>query len=84
MQHISFETKIENGYIKIPEYYQELDNQSVFVEITTDDIKEKPDREKLMEEFLQKYSGWLHYSDIPPDIDAKKIREMRLKERYGI
>ncbi len=84
MQQISFETTVKDGYIKVPEKYSDLNNENVVVEITSNSIKEKPDREKIIEEFLRKYTGMLKNTNIPPDITIKKIREMRLKEKYGI
>lgn len=84
MQQISFETIVKDGYIKVPEKYSDLNNENVVVEITSNSIKEKPDREKIVEEFLRKYTGMLKDTKIPPDITLKEIREMRLKEKYGI
>jgi hypothetical protein len=39
---------------------------------------------KNAEEFIRKFSGILKNTKIPPDITIKEIREMRLKEKYGI
>jgi aspartate carbamoyltransferase regulatory subunit len=84
MHHVSFKTVVKDGYIKLPERYSQLNNENVVVEITGNSSKKKSDKVKLVEEFLRKYTGMLKNSNIPPDITIKEIREMRLKEKYGI
>jgi hypothetical protein len=86
MRQISFKTTVKNGHIKIPEGYAGLDNKEVLVEILDEDItdEEKEDRVKNAKEFIRKCSGILKNTKIPPDITIKEIREMRLKEKYGI
>lgn len=86
MQRIRFEATIKNGNIKIPEKYSNLDNKKVVVDILDEEItdEEKEDRVKNTEEFIRKCTGILKNTNIPPDITMKEIREMRLKEKYGI
>lgn len=86
MQHVNFEATIKNGYIKIPERYSNLNDKKVVVDILDKDItaEEKEDRIKNAKEFIRKCSGILKNTNIPPDITIKEIREMRLKEKYGI
>jgi hypothetical protein len=86
MQHVNFEATIKNGYIKIPERYSNLNDKKVVVDILEKDItaEEKEDRIKNAMEFIRKCSGILKNTNIPPDITSKEIREMRLKEKYGI
>jgi len=86
MQHISFEATIRNGYIQIPERYSNLENKKVVVDILDEEIsdEEKKERVKNAEEFIKKCTGILKNTNIPPDITIKEIREMRLKEKYGI
>jgi hypothetical protein len=86
MQHINFEATIKNGYIKIPEKYSNLNDKKVVVDILDKDItaEEKEDRVKHAKEFIRKCSGILKNTNIPPDITIKQIREMRLKEKYGV
>jgi hypothetical protein len=83
MENISFDATIKGGYIKIPKKYSSLNNRRVSVEISSS-IKEEPDKEKIVEEFLRKYTGMLKNTGLPPDITTKQIREMRLKEKYGV
>ncbi|MGD2085100.1 MAG: hypothetical protein PVH61_02855 [Candidatus Aminicenantes bacterium] len=86
MQQISFKATVKDGHIKIPEGYSDLNNKEVLVEILDKDItaEEKEERVKNAKEFIRKCTGILKNTNIPPDITMKKIREMRLKEKYGI
>jgi hypothetical protein len=86
MQQISFKATVKDGHIKIPEGYSDLNNKEVLVEILDRDItaEEKEDRVKNAEEFIRKCTGILKNTNIPSDITMKEIREMRLKEKYGI
>ena len=83
MKSISFDTTIKGGYIRIPKKYSNLNNKRVSVEISSS-IKEESDKEKIVIEFLRKYTGMLKNTGLPPDITTKQIREMRLKEKYGL
>lgn len=90
MQEIQFETTVKDGYIKIPEKYSTLNNKKVVVDILNKEIgneeegKEKEDRVKNMKEFLRECTGILEHTQIPSDITMEEIRDMRLKEKYGI
>jgi hypothetical protein len=86
MQQISFQTVVKDGYIKLPKKYSRLNDQKVVVEILNKYTKEKPktDRKEKLGKFLDKYTGMLKNTGISSDIDIKKIKEMRLKEKYGI
>ena len=86
MQHPSFETVIKNGYIKVPQQYSEFYNKKVVVEILkkVNPTQKKTERVKNVKEFLLECSGILKNSPIPPDITMKQIKEMRLKEKYGL
>lgn len=86
MQQISFKATVKDGHIKIPEEYPGLNNKEVLVEILDKNIsnEEKENRVKNAKEFIRKCSGILKNTKIPPDITIKEIREMRLKEKYGI
>ena len=83
MKSISFDATIKGGYIKIPHKYFNLNNKRVSVEISGS-IEEETGKEKIVEEFLRKYTGMLKNTGLPPDITAKQVREMRLKEKYGV
>ena len=86
MQQISFKAMVKDGHIKIPEGYSGLNNKEVLVEILDKEItdEEKEDRVKKAKEYLRKCTGILKNTNIPPDITIKEIREMRLKEKYGL
>lgn len=88
MQHVNFEAVVKDGYIKIPERYSSLNNKKVMVDISNKDIRneeeEKKDRVKKVKEFLRKCTGILKHTQISPDITIKEIKEMRLKEKYGL
>ncbi len=86
MQHPSFETVIKNGYIKVPEKYSDFYNKKVVVKILkkVNPTQKKAERVKNVKEFLLECSGILKNSSIPPDITMKQIKEMRLKEKYGL
>ncbi len=83
MNNISFDATIKSGYIKIPKKYFNLNNKRVSVVISSS-TKEEPDKEKIVEEFLRKYTGIISNAGLPPDITAKQVREMRLKDKYGL
>ena len=86
MQDIHFETTVKNGYIKIPERFSGLNNKKVVVDISNKDtgFEEKEERVKKVKEFFRKCSGILKHPRIPSDITIKDIKDMRLKEKYGI
>ena len=86
MQHPSFETVIKNGYIKVPEKYSDLYNKKVVVEILkkVNPTQKKSERVKNVKKFLMECSGILKNSPIPNDINIKQVKEMRLKEKYGL
>ena len=89
MNHINFESTLNNGYIKVPEKYYRMNNRRVIVNIIDDDgfLNEKVDqteREKNMKDFLHACTGILESKGISPDITMKDIREMRLNDTYDI
>ena len=86
MQEIHFEAKVEDGYIKIPEKYADLNNKTVKVGIIGTDPESKAVEERIqnMKNFLEACSGMLKETGVPSDISSKDIKDMRLKDKYGI
>ncbi len=86
MQEIHFEATVKNGHIKIPERYSRLNNKKVIVDVFNKDTasEDKEDRVKHVKNFLLNCSGILETSPFPTDVTAKKIREMRLNDKYGL
>lgn len=85
MQEIQFEATVRNGHIKIPARFSRLNNRKVMVEIVDEKkLENKEERVKKAKEYLRKYSGILEHTGISPDISMKEIKDMRLKEKYGL
>jgi predicted Zn-dependent protease with MMP-like domain len=84
MQHVNFETVVKEGYIKIPEQYNGLNNKKVLVEIYDKEPEDTPKRLERIEKFLEKYKGMLKQAKFSNDLDIKSIRKSRLEEKYDL
>ncbi|NIM12945.1 MAG: hypothetical protein GTO45_12570 [Candidatus Aminicenantes bacterium] len=88
MQSIHFETIVKNGFIKIPGEYASLNDKKVSVEIMERKAMKNQNvgetREIKIKDFISKYKGLLLNTNIPRDIDAKKIRNLRINNKYGL